>query len=327
MRNRIAQRSAPGAQSALRDCLDALNSSQSAYAVELSSLLTGYELEALMIAHDGVASNLPPDSTTPTPSTAETVLQTSLPDHRYREDNIKIIKIEKSTEPLGATVRNEGDAVVVGNSHQLDPFSLLGLFNFVSCAGRVVRGGAADKSGLLHEGDEILEVNGIEMRGKSVNTVCDILAAMEGTLTFLIVPAAQARAHSGRESLLHVRAHFDYDPEDDMYIPCRELGMSFQKGDVLHIISQEDPNWWQAYREGEEDQTLAGLVPSQSFQYQRESMRLAAEERLSKPQRKSSTLLCGKTPKRKKKKGTYNEGGYPIYSSAVDGKICTTFNF
>ena len=24
----------------------------------------------------------------------------------------------------------------------------------------------ADKSGLLHEGDEVLEVNGIEMRGK-----------------------------------------------------------------------------------------------------------------------------------------------------------------
>lgn len=184
-----------------------------------------------MIAHDGVVATLPPVDTTvtPTPSTAETIPQSSLSDHHYREENIKIIKIEKSTEPLGATVRNEGDAVVIG---------------------RVVRGGAADKSGLLHEGDEILEVNGIEMRGKSVNTVCDILAAMEGTLTFLIVPAGQSRTHSGRESLLHVRAHFDYDPEDDMYIPCRELGISFQKGDVLHIISQEDPNWWQAYREG-----------------------------------------------------------------------------
>lgn len=128
-------------------------------------------------------------------------------------------------------------------------------------AGRVIRGGAADKSGLLHEGDEILEVNGIEMRGKSINAVCDILQTMEGTLTFLIVPAAAQQQRGGahaRDSLLHVRAHFDYDPEEDMYIPCRELGISFQKGDVLHVISQEDPNWWQAYREGEEDQTLAG---------------------------------------------------------------------
>lgn len=67
---------------------------------------------------------------------------------------------------------------------------------------------------------------------------------------------------------MHMKAHFDYDPEEDLYIPCRELGISFQKGDVLHVISQEDPNWWQAYREGEEDQTLAGLIPSRSFQHQ-----------------------------------------------------------
>lgn len=46
-----------------------------------------------------------------------------------------------------------------------------------------------------------------------------------------------------RDMVLHVRALFDYDPEDDMYIPCRELGISFRKGDVLHVISQEDSNW------------------------------------------------------------------------------------
>ena len=67
---------------------------------------------------------------------------------------------------------------------------------------------------------------------------------------------------------LHVKAHFDYDPEDDLYIPCRELGISFQKGDILHVINQDDPNWWQAYREGEDDQTLAGLIPSRAFQEQ-----------------------------------------------------------
>jgi MAGUK p55 subfamily protein 5 len=67
---------------------------------------------------------------------------------------------------------------------------------------------------------------------------------------------------------MHVKAHFDYDPEEDLYIPCRELGISFQKGDILHVLSQEDPNWWQAYREGEEDQSLAGLIPSRSFQEQ-----------------------------------------------------------
>jgi Variant SH3 domain len=67
---------------------------------------------------------------------------------------------------------------------------------------------------------------------------------------------------------VHLKAHFDYDPEDDLYIPCKELGISFMKGDILHVISQDDPNWWQAFREGEEDQTLAGLIPSRSFQQQ-----------------------------------------------------------
>ncbi|XP_050307727.1 protein PALS1 [Anthonomus grandis grandis] len=293
VRQKISVRPQPSAQNALREVLDSLNSSQSTYAVELATILTGYEFEALMLAHDGLASILPPDSTSPPPQDAVAPPPTN---SRYiNEDNIKIIRIDKTTEPLGATVKNDGEAVVIG---------------------RVVRGGAAEKSGLLQEGDELLEVNGIEMRGKSVNAVCDILKDMEGSLTIIVSRASQSRNHMSREMFLHVRALFDYDPEEDMYIPCRELGISFRKGDVLHVISQEDPNWWQAYREGEEDQTLAGLVPSLTFQHQRETMRLAAEERVSKPNKKiaTSTLLCG-TTKKKKKKGAYDEGGYPMYSN------------
>lgn len=40
---------------------------------------------------------------------------------------------------------------------------------------RIVKGGAAERSGLLHEGDEVLEINGVEIRGKDVNEVFDIL--------------------------------------------------------------------------------------------------------------------------------------------------------
>ena len=38
-----------------------------------------------------------------------------------------------------------------------------------------MKGGGADKSGLLREGDEILEINGIDMRGKNVNDVCELM--------------------------------------------------------------------------------------------------------------------------------------------------------
>lgn len=47
---------------------------------------------------------------------------------------------------------------------------------------RIVKGGAAERSGLLHEGDEILEINGVEIRGKDVNDVFDILVREEKIL-------------------------------------------------------------------------------------------------------------------------------------------------
>ncbi|KAK0157672.1 hypothetical protein PV328_011382 [Microctonus aethiopoides] len=305
-----------------RDCVEVLEEWQSsnvkptetlAIVEELTGLLTTYEIEGLLLAHDliisyvdGLQEKQSPESSSPSRTPSPT---SSFHDSRIA-DNIKIIRIEKTNEPLGATVRNEGDAVIIG---------------------RVVKGGAAAKSGLFNEGDEVLEVNGVEMRGKSVNEVCDILASMQGSLTFLVLPTTNNQRnnlpnnrHDDSVQIHHVRAHFDYDPEEDPYIPCRELGVSFQKGDVLHVISQEDSNWWQAHREGEEDQTLAGLVPSKAFQHQRESMKqtIAGGKTTMRGSKKSSTLLCNrKNPKKKKKRskfgGNVNEDGYPLYATAT----------
>ncbi|KAG5336107.1 MPP5 protein, partial [Acromyrmex heyeri] len=320
--SKIFKHHADDASSLARDCVDILEKWQSsstatgvggaetiAAVEELTSILTSYDMEALLLAHDSIVSYVEglqrkqspssPPSDPPSPTS-------SWKDSRV-VDNIKIIRIEKTNEPLGATVRNEGDAVIIG---------------------RVVRGGAADKSGLLHEGDEVLEVNGVEMRGKTVNEVCDILAGMQGSLTFLVLPAPTSHRNNLRRedtTQIHIRAHFDYDPEEDPYIPCRELGVSFQKGDVLHVISQEDPNWWQAYREGEEDQTLAGLIPSRVFQHQRESMKqtIAGDKSTMRGSKKSSTLLCArKNPKKKKRNkfgANFNDDGYPLYATtAID---------
>ncbi|XP_058117237.1 protein PALS1 [Anopheles coustani] len=345
------------AQTLAKDCVESLAQSGSPIAIELCDLLSTYEMEGLLLAHDRIAATTDrspvgsyvgsPVNHATLPSLSSnsinnnaltsavkpvTVMPSSIPNNASlvnnnnnniakrepmsvplgvlrdgSQDHIKIIQIEKSSEPLGATIRNEGEAVVIG---------------------RVVRGGAAEKSGLLHEGDEILEVNGIEMRGKSVNDVCALLGSMTGTLTFLVVPAGIPQIVPGigmrDPPVLHVRAHFDYDPEDDLYIPCRELGISFQKGDVLHVISRDDPNWWQAYREGEEDQTLAGLIPSQSFQHQRESMKLAIAGEVGLRTRKDingkagggSTLLCARKGRKKKKKAS-SEHGYPLYATAT----------
>ncbi len=42
-----------------------------------------------------------------------------------------------------------------------------------------------------------------------------------------------------------MRAHFNYDSHRDDEIPCKGLGIAFQKGDILEIVNQDDPNWWQ----------------------------------------------------------------------------------
>uniref|UniRef100_A0A6P7GKJ3 MAGUK p55 subfamily member 5-like n=1 Tax=Diabrotica virgifera virgifera TaxID=50390 RepID=A0A6P7GKJ3_DIAVI len=88
--------------------------------------------------------------------------------------------------------------------------------------------------------------------------------------------------------------------------------------ELLCIVRFSETSSEDAYWLDEDEVNLPGLVPSLTFQHQRENMRLAAEERMSKPQRKSTTLLCGKTNKRKKKKGAYVDGGYPMYSNSVD---------
>lgn len=102
---------------------------------------------------------------------------------------------------------------------------------------RIMHGGAADRSGLIHVGDEVIEVNGINVEGKTPNDVlailvsnlCDKIVSMlivafylqqnsEGTIFFKLVPNDDGKGGQ-RESKVRVRAHFDYHPENDPYIP------------------------------------------------------------------------------------------------------------
>lgn len=65
-----------------------------------------------------------------------------------------------------------------------------------------------------------------------------------------------------------MKAYFEYNPENDPYIPCKEAGLAFCKGDVLHIVSQDDAYWWQARKECEKT-ARAGLIPSRALQERR----------------------------------------------------------
>ncbi|XP_017038863.1 MAGUK p55 subfamily member 7 isoform X4 [Drosophila ficusphila] len=163
------------------------------------------------------------------------------------EETIKIVQLVKSNEPLGATIKTDEETGKI-------------------IIARIMHGGAADRSGLIHVGDEVIEVNNINVEGKTPGDVLTILQNSEGTITFKLVPADNKGAQ--RESKVRVRAHFDYNPDVDPYIPCKEAGLAFQRGDVLHIVGQDDAYWWQARKEHERS-ARAGLIPSRALQERR----------------------------------------------------------
>ncbi|XP_060534700.1 MAGUK p55 subfamily member 7 isoform X2 [Cylas formicarius] len=213
---------------------------------ELFSVLQRPHLQGLLCAHDSVAQKdyyphlpeLPPE-----------------PDDD--EETIKIVQLVKSNEPLSGTQSAEP---IVGATIKTDETT-----GKIVIA-RVMHGGAADRSGLIHVGDEVVEVNNINVEGKTPNDVLQILQNSEGTITFKLIPA-ECKTNA-RESKVRVRAHFNYIALMDPYIPCKEAALDFKKGDVLHIVCQDDQYWWQARKEGDRHMR-AGLIPSRALQEKR----------------------------------------------------------
>lgn len=203
---------------------------------EIFHLLQTPHLQSLLFAHDAIAQK---DFYPHLPEIPVEVDED--------EETIKIVQLVKSNEPLGATIKTDEETGKI-------------------IIARIMHGGAADRSGLIHVGDEVIEVNNINVEGKTPGDVLQILQNSEGTITFKLVPSDGKLDQ--RESKVRVKAYFDYEPENDPYIPCKEAGLGFVRGDILHIVSQDDSYWWQARKEGEKT-TRAGLIPSRALQERR----------------------------------------------------------
>ncbi|XP_052863090.1 MAGUK p55 subfamily member 7 isoform X4 [Anopheles cruzii] len=203
---------------------------------EMFHLLQTPHLQSVLLAHDAIAQK---------------DFYPHLPDIPVEvdedEETIKIVQLVKSNEPLGATIKTDEETGKI-------------------IIARIMHGGAADRSGLIHVGDEVIEVNNINVEGKTPSDVLSILQNSEGTITFKLVPSDGKLDQ--RESKVRVKAYFNYEPDGDPYIPCKEAGLGFQRGDILHIVSQDDSYWWQARKEGEKT-TRAGLIPSRALQERR----------------------------------------------------------
>uniref|UniRef100_A0A3P9BMF2 MAGUK p55 subfamily member 7 n=1 Tax=Maylandia zebra TaxID=106582 RepID=A0A3P9BMF2_9CICH len=200
---------------------------------ELLALISKPHFQSLLHVHDAVAQRdfepvLPP-----------------IPDDALEdeEDSVKIVSLVKTKEPLGATVKRDTStgAIVVA---------------------RIMRGGAADKSGLIHEGDELKEVNGVPLEHRKPKEILPLLVSL--TFRFKIIPAYSREEMSTTKQKLFVRALFDYDPNQDPSIPCKDAALTFKRGDVLQIVSMEDDTWWQACHL-EDSNGGAGLIPSKEL--------------------------------------------------------------
>ncbi|XP_041858097.1 MAGUK p55 subfamily member 4-like [Melanotaenia boesemani] len=204
----------------------------SAEARELYNLLSLPHVQALLSSHDSVAQSdylpvLPP-------------LPDELPED---EEAMRIVCLVKNNQPLGATIRKDegtGDIYIA----------------------RVIHGGLADRSGLLHPGDLLVEVNGNPVVGLEPEKVIQILSSSTGTILFKVIP--HPTQVSSNQKPVYMRAMVDYCPQQDPAIPCPDAGMAFSRGDLLEVVNQSDGQWWQA-RKLPCGASFARLIPSASM--------------------------------------------------------------
>ncbi|KAG8573142.1 hypothetical protein GDO81_012305 [Engystomops pustulosus] len=206
---------------------------------ELVGILKEPHFQSLLEAHDIVASKCY-DSP---PSSPE--INNALNNQIAPVDAIRMVGIHKRAgEPLGVTFKVENSNLVIA---------------------RILHGGMIDRQGLLHVGDIIKEVNGHDV-GNNPKELQELLKSISGSVTLKILPSYKDAVTPQQ---VYVKCHFDYNPFNDNLIPCKEAGLKFSKGEILHIVNREDPNWWQAshVKEG----GSAGLIPSQFLEEKRKA--------------------------------------------------------
>ncbi|XP_045021874.1 disks large homolog 2 isoform X12 [Bubalus bubalis] len=222
----------------------------------------------------------------------------------------------------------------------------------------ILAGGPADLSGELQRGDQILSVNGIDLRGASHEQAAAALKGAGQTVTIIAqyqpedYARFEAKIHDLREQMmnhsmssgsgslrtnqkrsLYVRAMFDYDKSKDSGLPSQ--GLSFKYGDILHVINASDDEWWQARRvtlEGDSEEM--GVIPSKRRVERKERARLKTVKFNAKPgvidskgsfndKRKKSFIFSRKFPFYKNKEQSEQETSDPeqhVSSNASDSE-------
>ncbi|OUC46408.1 PDZ/DHR/GLGF domain protein [Trichinella nativa] len=186
----------------------------------------------------------------------------NLPDvpHEVDEDEgmaVKIVRLIKNNEPLGATLKldERTGALLIA---------------------RILHGCAADRSGCINVGDQVVEVNGVSVVGKQPSDVVNLLNNSNEFVTFKLIPAIETSPQTSQPKSdivndnepVHVKALFSYSAVEDQMNPCPEASLTFKRGDILRLFDTNDENWWQAKIEGEINGRV-GLIPSKNLIHNR----------------------------------------------------------
>ncbi|XP_060910742.1 disks large homolog 4-like isoform X6 [Labrus mixtus] len=166
----------------------------------------------------------------------------------------------------------------------------------------ILAGGPADLSGELHKGDQILSVNGVDLRMATHEQAAAALKNAGQTVTIIAqyrpdeYSRFEAKIHDLREQLMnssmgsgtttlrsnpkrgfYIRALFDYDKTADCGFLSQALGFKF--GDVLHVLDCGDEEWWQARKVSPQNEAEeVGFIPSK----QRSDMTLVERKEWSR---------------------------------------------
>jgi len=254
------------------DLKKACDLAQSQEAKELCTIFENPHFKALIQIHDTVADKSYKHKSTK-PKTKD--LSTNKYHQEMNSQTIRIVGLRKiANEPLGFTVQvDENGNLVVA---------------------RVLTGGVIERQGLLHPGDVILEVNSVHVNSPD-ELQFEVNRAKEN-VTLRIAPNPD-NAPALKTHQTYMRALFDYEPKEDSLLPCREIGLAFKQGDILQIVNQKDPNWWQAKLVGQDGP--AGLIPSQELEERRKAFVKPEADYVHK------ISICGTRISKKKRKQMY----------------------
>ncbi|XP_031427961.1 disks large homolog 2 isoform X2 [Clupea harengus] len=220
----------------------------------------------------------------------------------------------------------------------------------------ILAGGPADLSGELRRGDQILSVNGIDLRGATHEQAAAALKGAGQTVTIIAQyrpeelascsprrapphPAPEygrfeAKIHDLREQMMNhsmssgsgslrtnqkrsLYVRALFDYEKAKDSGLPSQGLSFRYGDILHVINASDDEWWQARRATPDgDSEEMGVIPSRRRVERKERARLKTVKFNAKP---GSIDSKGSFSEKRKKSFIFSRK-FPFYKNKEPGE-------